>query len=105
MQSKYVYLVGATVAALSMVVLTLQPYYVNQCSRDDPEVNTCLMKSANRLARLLQAGIPELGFEDIEPVNVDEINIQLGGGEDGYRATFTNIEAYGVSNLTFTNVR
>ena len=41
----------------------------------------------------------------IEPVVVDEINIQLGGGPDGYRATFTNIEAYGVGNLTLTNIR
>lgn len=40
-------------------------YYVEQCSRDDPEVNTCLMHSANRLARLLQRGIPELGMEEV----------------------------------------
>lgn len=105
MQSKYVYMTGAAVAALSMVVLALQPYYVEQCSRDDPEVNTCLMHSANRLARLLQRGIPELGMEEVEPVVVDEINIQLGGGPDGYRATFRDIEAYGVSNLTLTNIR
>lgn len=44
-------------------------------------------------------------FFQIEPVIVDEINIQLGGGPDGYRATFRSIEAYGVSNLTLTNLR
>lgn len=44
------------------------------------------------------------GFQ-IEPVLVDEINIQLGGGPDGYRATFRNIQAFGVSNLTLTNLR
>lgn len=36
---------------------------------------------------------------------VDEISIVLGSGPDGYRATFRNIEAYGVSNLTLTNIR
>lgn len=41
----------------------------------------------------------------IEPVIVDEIGIALGSGPDGYRATFRNIEAYGVSNLTLTNIR
>lgn len=41
----------------------------------------------------------------IEPVIVDEISIALGSGPDGYRATFRNIEAYGVSNLTLTNIR
>lgn len=41
----------------------------------------------------------------IEPVLIDEIGIALGSGPDGYRATFRSIEAYGVSNLTLTNIR
>ena len=32
-------------------------------------------------------------------------SIALGNGADGYRATFNNIAAYGVSNLTVSNVR
>lgn len=36
---------------------------------------------------------------------VDEISIALGSGPDGYRASFRNIEAYGVSNLSIVNVR
>lgn len=32
-------------------------------------------------------------------------SIALGNGPDGYRATFNNIAAYGVSNLTVSNVR
>lgn len=91
MQSKFIYVTGAAVAALSVITFALQrkflvygfyqvklgiprylfkrvslpAYYVDQCSRDDPEVNTCLMHSANRLARLLQVGIPELGMEEV----------------------------------------
>lgn len=41
----------------------------------------------------------------MEPVIIDEIGIALGSGPDGYRATFRNIEAFGVSNLTLTNIR
>lgn len=41
----------------------------------------------------------------VEPVIIDEIGIALGNGPDGYRATFRNIEAFGVSNLTLTNIR
>lgn len=41
----------------------------------------------------------------MEPVVVDEISIALGSGPDGYRASFKNIEAFGVSNLTFVNIR
>lgn len=44
-------------------------------------------------------------FPQIEPVVIDEIGIVLGSGPDGYRALFRNIQAYGVSNITVTNVR
>lgn len=43
-------------------------YYIQQCSKDDPEVNTCLMHSANRLARLLQAGVPELDMQEVSQI-------------------------------------
>ncbi|XP_026466740.1 uncharacterized protein LOC113370283 [Ctenocephalides felis] len=82
-----------------------QPYYITQCSRTDPAINTCLQKTGNRLARLLKNGVPELGIEEVEPVVVDEIGISLGAGPDGYRAVFKDIQAFGVSNLTVTGVR
>ena len=50
-------------------------------------------------------GIPELGVEEVEPLFIDEITIALGSGPDGYRASFRDIEAFGVSNLTVTAVR
>lgn len=51
------------------------------------------------------SGIPELGITDVEPIILDEINLALGSGPNGYRATFRDIEAYGVSNLTISAVR
>lgn len=36
---------------------------------------------------------------------IDEISIVLGNGPDGYRATFKNLEAFGVSNMTVSNIR
>lgn len=40
-------------------------YYIQQCSRDDPEVDICFMNSANHLARLLRNGVPELYMEEV----------------------------------------
>lgn len=57
------------------------------------------------MANYFRRGIPELGVTDPEPVQIDEIGIALGTGPDGYRASFHDIEAFGVSNLTVTNVR
>lgn len=56
-------------------------------------------------SRVCAAGIPELGIEEVEPIVIDEINLALGSGPDGYRATFKDIQAYGVSNLTVNQVR
>lgn len=59
----------------------------------------------DQLTFLRCPGIPELGYPEVEPILIDEINLALGAGPDGYRATFRNIEAFGVSNLTVTGVR
>ncbi|KAH8242901.1 hypothetical protein KR032_003010 [Drosophila birchii] len=80
-------------------------YYLQQCPRDEAQINDCLRESGNKLVHYLQKGVPELDIYEIEPVMIDEIGIVLGSGPDGYRALFRNIQAYGVSNITVTNVR
>uniref|UniRef100_A0A1A9VEU7 Protein takeout n=1 Tax=Glossina austeni TaxID=7395 RepID=A0A1A9VEU7_GLOAU len=86
-------------------VCAQQPYYLEQCPRDELYVNECLRVSGNKLVHYLRQGIPDLDIYEIEPVDIDEIGIVLGSGPDGYRAIFRNIQAYGVSNITVTNVR
>nr|CAD7595641.1 unnamed protein product [Timema genevievae] len=82
-----------------------ETHFIRQCHRHDPEVNLCLKDAANHLAMNFRRGIPELGYPEVEPIVIDEISIALGSGPDGYRATFMDIEAYGVSNLTVVGVR
>ncbi|KAH8294887.1 hypothetical protein KR018_003857 [Drosophila ironensis] len=93
------------VAMLGLVFAQEQPYYLQQCPRDEAQINECLRDSGNKLVHYLQKGVPELDIYEIEPVQIDEIGIVLGSGPDGYRALFRNIQAYGVSNITVTNVR
>jgi hypothetical protein len=65
-----------------------------------------LKYSGNKLASYLHEGIPELDLDNVEPIIIDEISISLGGDtEDAYRATFSDIEAFGVSNITVAKVR
>lgn len=78
---------------------------IHACHKDDPNLNQCLTYSANMLAMQFRRGIPELGIYEVEPIILDEINLSLGSGPNGYRATFRDIEAYGVSNLTVNAVR
>lgn len=46
-----------------------------------------------------------MGIDNPEPIIIDEIQLALGSGPDGYRAIFSNIEAYGVSNVSVIAVR
>lgn len=87
------------------VVASLAAYFIEKCYRDDPDVDECLKYSGNKLASHLHEGIPDLGLEDVEPTVIDEISISLGDGPDAYRATFSNIEAFGVSNISLVKVR
>lgn len=83
----------------------LTAYYIYPCSGQDADVDACLTYAANHLANHFKEGIPELGVPAVEPIAIDEIQIALGSGPDGYRAIFKDIEAFGVSNLTVTGVR
>lgn len=80
-------------------------YYLKQCSKDAEDVNVCIRDSTNYLIANIRRGIPELGIDNPEPIFIDEIQLALGTGPDGYRATFRNIEAYGVSNISVIGVR
>lgn len=76
-----------------------------KCSRQDPDVDACLLRSFNSLIEYLKGGSVELGIEESEPIVIDELSIALGGGPDGYRATFKDIHATGASNMSITNVK
>lgn len=84
MQSKFAIATVGTVVLISVLVTALQrelfdfsgiatllsnlilvAYYLDRCERDDPQVNKCLMNSANKLARYLQKGVPELDIEQV----------------------------------------
>ncbi|KAH1013732.1 protein takeout isoform X1 [Dendroctonus ponderosae] len=100
----YLFLV-VTVLVVSYVKSQDSFYYLKQCHINDPNVNQCLKQSTNYLIANMRRGIPELDLNDPEPVIIDEIQLALGTGPDGYRATFRDIEAFGVSNCTVTAVR
>ncbi|XP_041973831.1 protein takeout [Aricia agestis] len=80
-------------------------FFGGRCSQQDPEVDDCLLRSFNSLVDHLKRGTPELGIERTETLVIDELSIALGSGPDGYRATFKDIHATGVENMTITNVR
>lgn len=59
----------------------------------------------NRCSGVATAGLPQLGYSEVEPIVLDELHIALGGGPDGYKAQFKDITAKGVSALRVTGLR
>ncbi|XP_017780979.1 PREDICTED: protein takeout [Nicrophorus vespilloides] len=106
MDKRFIFnLITFLVTIFASVQADNQFYYLKKCYKSDPEVNECLKRSSNYLIANMRQGIPELNMYEPEPIIIDEIGIALGNGPDGYRASFRNIKAYGVSNLTITAVR
>ncbi|XP_015523632.1 protein takeout [Neodiprion pinetum] len=79
--------------------------FLEPCSRRSPHLEACLARSANILTEHFKHGLPQLGFNEVEPIILDELHIALGGGPDGYRAQFRDVEAKGVSALRVTGLR
>lgn len=102
METLKVLLVLAAVIATSTSNTNI---FGGRCSREDPNVDECLLHSFNSLLNHLKRGAPEMGIEESEPIVIDELSIALGSGPDGYRAIFKDIHATGASNMTITNVR
>ncbi|KAJ8673662.1 hypothetical protein QAD02_004924 [Eretmocerus hayati] len=79
--------------------------FIEPCQKNDPHLEMCLTDSANTLADNFRHGLPQLGYPEVEPIILDELHISLGGGPNGYKAQFTNIEARGVSAVQVSAVR
>ncbi|KAK0182277.1 hypothetical protein PV327_000431 [Microctonus hyperodae] len=79
--------------------------FIEPCSRNDPELEACLAKSANTLTEHFHNGLPQLGYPEVEPIILDEVHIALGNGPNAYRAQFRNVAAKGVSALKITGLR
>lgn len=79
--------------------------FLEPCSRRDPSFETCLIQSSNELIRQFRRGLPQLGYPEVEPIILDEIDISLGDSPNNYRAQFRDVTAKGVSALRVTTLR
>ncbi|XP_077291385.1 circadian clock-controlled protein daywake-like isoform X2 [Arctopsyche grandis] len=54
------------------------PKYIEICYRDDPNLNQCLTKEANRVLKQFCKGIPELGIVSTDPFALGSVDIIPG---------------------------
>ncbi|XP_070156915.1 protein takeout [Polyergus mexicanus] len=81
------------------------PEYILPCSRKDPKIDACFLRTLNHIQPYLVKGIPELELPSIEPLVIPELKIENGQGPVRIRAFFTNITAIGPGNYSINKVR
>lgn len=79
--------------------------FLEPCSKRDPKFQTCLIQSSNELIRQFRKGLPQLGYPEVEPIILDQIDIAIGESPNNYRAQFKEVTAKGVSSLRVTSLR
>lgn len=79
--------------------------YILPCSRSDPQINQCVKKSFNHLKPFLGKGLPEINVPALEPLIVEQMNMDNDAGAVRIKARFSEISAKGASNYTIREVR
>ncbi|XP_077291389.1 circadian clock-controlled protein daywake-like [Arctopsyche grandis] len=65
-----------TVFAIFLPVYSkVLPDYIQTCYRDDPNLNQCLKKEANRVVKQFTKGVPELGIVPTDPFALGTVDV------------------------------
>uniref|UniRef100_A0A336MQ09 CSON004043 protein n=1 Tax=Culicoides sonorensis TaxID=179676 RepID=A0A336MQ09_CULSO len=81
------------------------PEYINVCHANDPKLNECVKKSILNLRPYLSNGIPELSIPSVDPLEIDQINLEQDSGPINLNSRFDNIKMYGLSEFRIRAVR
>lgn len=79
--------------------------YILPCVRNDPQINQCIKRSFNHLKPYLGKGLPEINVPALEPLLIEQMNMDNDAGAVRIKARFADILAKGASNYTIKEVR
>ncbi|XP_014472165.1 PREDICTED: protein takeout-like [Dinoponera quadriceps] len=81
------------------------PSFIKICSRNDPNLNKCIVNSVELLRNKLSTGIPELDVPSIEPFMMENLHLKRGPSSASLDMNITNIEVYGASTFKIDNLK
>nr|AGM32112.1 juvenile hormone binding protein domain protein [Coptotermes formosanus] len=92
---------------VSLVRATTQeiPPYIKQCHEGDPKAVECITAALHHLRPYLAKGIPEIEMPSVEPFRMDELSLSLTTGPNGYKVTLRDLDIYGASNFTVSDLK
>nr|KAF7409176.1 hypothetical protein H0235_014028 [Vespula pensylvanica] len=78
------------------------PDFLHVCKRNDPNIVNCITESVEYLKPYLQKGVPEYNIPSLEPLLLKQL---IASEKSGLRINAKNVEAYGASDFTITNLK
>lgn len=107
--------------------------YVKQCHKGDPKIVDCITGALHHLRPYLAQGtsskqrvmpfiarkvlsrvftcldrvpgIPEIEMPSVEPFRMDELSLSLTTGPNGYKVTLRDLDIYGASNFSVSDLK
>ncbi|XP_045533919.1 circadian clock-controlled protein daywake [Papilio machaon] len=77
------------------------PSFIKKCDFNDKELERCIRKQIENSLSRFTKGIPELGVPSIDPVQLDDINID----GNGLKLKFAEAAMHGLSNSKLTDLK
>lgn len=97
--------IGCTLNEYVLLFHSLTASYILPCIRNDPQINQCIKRSFNHLKAFLGKGLPEINVPALEPLLIEQMNMDNDAGAVRIKARFTEILTKGASNYTIKEVR
>nr|CAD7449993.1 unnamed protein product [Timema bartmani] len=82
------------------------PYYLKGCSRNDPNINECALKSGREGLNNVLNGDKKYRIPNYKPLRITQIVVdQGGGGAVGLRSDLNDVAIYGFDKIVLNAVR
>ncbi|KAI4458915.1 hypothetical protein MML48_6g00006193 [Holotrichia oblita] len=79
-------------------IITEKPEYVTTCQIKKPDFVNCSTNAVQKLFNEIPSGIPEIGLDPLDPLQVPIIKILQGAGPVNVNASLTDVTVLGFGN-------
>ncbi|XP_059490190.1 uncharacterized protein LOC132205255 [Neocloeon triangulifer] len=95
-----------TASLLASLEARKLPTGLKGCSRNDPDLNACLLQSANAAVPYMSKGIPSYGVLPMDPMRIDEIAILDKGAQKqlALNLIMKNVDLVGLRNVKVNKI-
>ncbi|KAK9504241.1 hypothetical protein O3M35_010616 [Rhynocoris fuscipes] len=83
-------------------VYQLPSYIKRACSRNDPNINTCVVEVGAPAIKTVAKGDPKYRIPVLDPLTVTELKIQEGTKQVGLQLVCKDCKLWGLQNIVFT---